>query len=162
MILNEHHVFPATCLFCPWLIDYWVHRLFQEGRVRVTLLARSTEYRRILNQVEVSPAPPSLRPSLFLSLFLPCTCSPFILLPHLSSFPFPLSLPSLYTTLPFPQPLLSNIDLLPASVKCLFKILFAINSMSKKNRPVIYMATAHICLLSHWSDNTSLCCCYSW
>ncbi|XP_045910317.1 EGF domain-specific O-linked N-acetylglucosamine transferase-like [Micropterus dolomieu] len=52
-MLNEHHVFPGAHLFCPWLIDYWVHCCFQEGRVRVTLLARSTEYRRILNQVEL-------------------------------------------------------------------------------------------------------------
>ena len=83
--LNEHHVFPAAYLFCPWLIDYWVHCCFQERRVRVTLLARSTEYRRILNQVEVSPAaaPPSLLPSflplfLFASYFLfpPSTCPP--------------------------------------------------------------------------------------
>lgn len=94
--LNEHHVFPAAYLFCPWLIDYWVHCCFQEGRVRVTLLARSTEYRRILNQVEVSPAaaaaPPSLLPSsvplfLFASYFLfpPSTCPPL-------SFSFPLRL----------------------------------------------------------------------
>uniref|UniRef100_A0A7N6B279 EGF domain-specific O-linked N-acetylglucosamine transferase n=1 Tax=Anabas testudineus TaxID=64144 RepID=A0A7N6B279_ANATE len=34
----------------------------KEGRVRVTLLARSTEYRKILNQVEVSAAPPSHPP----------------------------------------------------------------------------------------------------
>uniref|UniRef100_A0A665TX17 EGF domain-specific O-linked N-acetylglucosamine transferase n=1 Tax=Echeneis naucrates TaxID=173247 RepID=A0A665TX17_ECHNA len=34
----------------------------KEGRIRVTLLARSTEYRRILNQLEVSPAPSPLTP----------------------------------------------------------------------------------------------------
>lgn len=132
IILNEHHVFPDACLFCPWLIDYWVHCCFQVGRVRVTLLARSTEYRRILNQVEVSPAPTSLS---HFFLFLPSMLfffSPAIHLLWASSvFLFP-PVCSLYTTPPSSQPLLPNIDLLSSSVKCLFKILFAINSTSKK------------------------------
>ena len=47
-----HHRLPRCCL--------------QEGRVRVTLLARSTEYRRIINQAEVG-----LLLWLFLSSFVP-------------------------------------------------------------------------------------------
>lgn len=81
---------PAAYLFRPWLIYYGAPCCFQEGRVRVTLLARSTEYRRILNQVEVSEAPPSLLLSVpqlscsssfssFLSLFFSSpSVSPFL------------------------------------------------------------------------------------
>ena len=114
VILNERHVFHAAYLFCPCLIDYWVHCCFQEGRVRVTLLARSTEYRRILNQVEVSQAPPSLPPTLsasvpfFQALVLfpsphsaTCRPFPFFLSPHL---PFmSLSVSSLLYNSPTPS-----------------------------------------------------------
>lgn len=148
VIVNEHHVFPATYFLCPWLIDYWVHCCFQEGRVRVTLLARSTEYRRILNQVEVSPALHSfslylsfclslslLHPfsygisTFFMLFFLLLSILSFILLLLLSLFSLHLSLPH---SSPFSHPLPLTIDLLPAFLKCLFKILFAINSRSKK------------------------------
>lgn len=86
MSLNEHHVFSAAYLSRPWLIDYWVHCCFQEGHVRVTLLARSTEYRRILNQAEVSEASATLLSSL-------CLSSSFLQLlllmhPFLSQVPF--------------------------------------------------------------------------
>lgn len=140
VILNEHHVFLGAYLFCPWLIDCWVHCCFQEGRVRVTLLARSTEYRRILNQVEVSSASPSL--PLFVSFYLFCFYILFLGICRMSSFSFLpclslslfifLSLSSPSTTPPLPPPPPPAIDLLPTSVKCLFKILLAINSMSKK------------------------------
>lgn len=108
-----------------------MHWCFQEGRVRVTLLARSTEYRKILNQVEVSAAPTS-HPSFCLSFFLA-----FVILLPTCPATFTASLFILlvfvYFSFPLPQSLLSIIDLLPAAVKCLFKILFAINGMCKKD-----------------------------
>lgn len=43
----SHTVSIISPPLCSW---------FQEGRIRVTLLARSTDYRKILNQQEVSPS----------------------------------------------------------------------------------------------------------
>lgn len=149
-------------LFCPWLIDYWVHCCFQEGRVRVTLLARSTEYRRILNQVEVSPAPPSLHPSFCLLLSCTCFCFPpscsatCPLLCFSLSLPLSTPLSSLHTSPPLQQFLLSAIDLLPTSLKCLFKILFAINSTSKKGVWFIWSLPIFVCSLIDQRTRTSV------
>ncbi|MEQ2184553.1 hypothetical protein GOODEAATRI_009193, partial [Goodea atripinnis] len=101
-------------------------------RVRVTLLARSTEYRRIRNQVEVSSPPSSCFPS-FSFLYL---CN--------SSAPPAPSNPSV-------------IDLLPTSIKCLFNILVAIKQYKYKKACDLY--SGHF--LSRCSQNTSHCS-YSW
>lgn len=121
-------------LLCPWWIDYREHCCFQDGRVRVTLLARSTEYRRILNQAEVSPVlptPPPFSLSLIF-LFVPPPLPPHFC--HLSSFSFLIYLSLCLLLFSHSAQLshschLSSPPLIfpPAFVNCLFKISFTIN-----------------------------------
>lgn len=126
-------------LFCPWWIDYREHCCFQDGRVRVTLLARSTEYRRILNQAEVSPVlpmplpPPPLPLSLSLIfLFVPPPLHPPSC--HLFSFSFLIYLSLCLLLFSHSVQLSHSCHLYspplifpPAFVNCLFKISFTIN-----------------------------------